>query len=230
MKKQVVVIGLGRFGYFLAETLFTMGHQVLAIDSDEKKVQSIAARITHAVQADATDEAVLRKLGISNFDVAVVGIGSGIQYSVLCTILLKKLGVKYVISRAENELHGAILERIGADKVIYIEREMAAKIAHQLNFPDAVDYVPVAPNYGVAKLAKVPRFVGTSLGDLGFGQRAKGGVVALLLRREKEVIITPEPTEVVAHADMLIVSGSDDDIEKLLSEPRAPAKKDEENR
>lgn len=219
MKKQVVIIGLGRFGYSLAETLFSMGHQVLAIDTDEKKVQSIAARITHAVQADATDEAVLRKLGVGNFDVGVVGIGAGIQYSVLCTIVLKKLGVKYVIARAENELHGTILEKIGADKVIYIEREMAIKMAHQLNFPEATDYVSVAPNYGVAKLVAIPRFVGISLGDLGFSQRAKGGVMALLLRREKEIIVTPDPAEVVARSDSLIVSGSDDEIERLLSRP-----------
>lgn len=227
MKRQVVIIGLGRFGYSLAETLFSMGHQVLAIDSDEKKVQSIAARITHAVQADATDETVLRKLGIANFDVAVVGIGSGIQHSVLCTILLKKLGVKYVIARAENELHGTILEKIGADKVIYIEREMAAKIAHQLNFPEATDYVSVAPNYGVAKLVAIPRFVGVSLGDLGFSQRAKGGVMALLLRREKEIIVTPDPAEVVARSDSLIVSGSDEEIERLLARP-VPAKEEKD--
>ena len=230
MKKQVVIIGLGRFGYSLAEALFSMGHQVLAIDTDEKKVQNIAAHITHAVQADATDESVLRKLGVTNFDVAVVGIGSGIQHSVLCTILLKKLGVKYVIARAENELHGSILEKIGADKVIYIEHEMAAKIAHQLNFPEAADYVSVAPSYGVAKLVGIPRFVGVSLGDLGFSQRTKGGVVALLLRREKEVIVTPDPSEIVAHGDTLIVSGNDDEIERLLARPVVTRKEEKERK
>jgi trk system potassium uptake protein TrkA len=113
MKRQVLIIGLGRFGISLATTLFSMGHDVMAVDVDDKKVQNISTQITHAVQADATDEAVLRELGVNNFDVAIVTIGEAIQNSVLCAILLKKLGVRYVIARAENDLHGTILDKIG---------------------------------------------------------------------------------------------------------------------
>jgi trk system potassium uptake protein TrkA len=112
MKKQIVVIGLGRFGVSVARTLYTVGHDVLAIDTDEKTVQAVAAEITHAIQADGTNENVLRELGISNFDIAIVAIGAAVESSVLTTILLKKLGVPYVIARADNELHGSILEKI----------------------------------------------------------------------------------------------------------------------
>ncbi len=124
MKKQVLILGLGRLGISLATTLFNMGHDVMAVDDDEKRIQSMSSQITHAVQADATDEAVLKELGVGNFDVAIVTMGLSIQSSVLSTILLKKLGVPYVIARAENELHGSILEKIGADKVVFPEREI----------------------------------------------------------------------------------------------------------
>src|SRR3989304_1692560 len=112
MKRQVAIIGLGRFGSSLAKSLFDMGHDVLAIDTDEKLVQNIASYVTHAVQADATDETVLKELGIPGFHVAIVSMGSAVQSSVLCTILLKKLGVRYVIARADDELHGTILEKM----------------------------------------------------------------------------------------------------------------------
>ena len=111
MRKQVAVLGLGRFGSRVATTLHDAGHDVLAIDMDEKRVQEMAARVTHAVQADATSESVLTELGLSDFEVAVVAMGSAIESSVLCTILLRKIGVTYVIARANHDLHGSILER-----------------------------------------------------------------------------------------------------------------------
>ena len=112
MKKQIVVIGLGRFGTSLATTLACLGHDVLALDRNEKEVQNVASQVTHAVQVDATNEAVLQELGVGNFDIAIVGIGSRIESSVLITILMKKLGVPYVIAKADTELHGSILEKI----------------------------------------------------------------------------------------------------------------------
>jgi len=113
MKRQIVVIGLGRFGISLATTLIAEGHDVLAVDKDENRVQNIASQVTHAIQADATNESVLKELGVDNFDIAIVAMGSAIESSVLTTILLKKLGVKYVVARANDDLHGSILEKIG---------------------------------------------------------------------------------------------------------------------
>jgi trk system potassium uptake protein TrkA len=118
MKKQIVVIGLGQFGTSLATTLACLGHDVLALDRNEKEVQNVASQVTHAVQVDATNETLLKELGVGNFDIAIVGIGSRIESSVLATILVKKLGVPYVIARADSELHGSILEKIGADRVV----------------------------------------------------------------------------------------------------------------
>lgn len=220
MKRQVLIIGLGRFGISLATTLFSMGHDVMAVDEDEKKVQTISTQITHAVQADATDEAVLRELGVSNFDVAIVTMGEAIQSSVLCTILLKKLGVPYVIARAENDLHGTILDKIGANKVVLPEREMGIRVAHSLILTDVQDYISVAPSYGVSKLATSPYFVGKSLSDIGLGRGGRWGMAVLLIQRGKEVIVTPDRAEVVRQGDVLILAGSDEKLEQFMAETK----------
>lgn len=218
MKKQIVVIGLGRFGISIAKSLFHMGNDVLALDADGKNVESIASEITHAVQADATSESVLRELGIGNFDVGIVAVGGMIQNSVLATILLKKLGVPYVIARAENELHGSILEKIGADKVVYVEWEMGNKIAHGIALRGILDYIEVAPTYGVAKLAAPANFVGKMLSDLEFGRGGKWGATVLLIQRGKEVIVTPGKSEVINAGDIMVISGSDEKLEQMLIE------------
>jgi trk system potassium uptake protein TrkA len=227
MKKQVLIVGLGRFGTSLATALFNMGHDVLAIDNDEKRVQSVAAQITHALQADATDEAVLKELAVGSFDVAIVTMGEAIQNSVLCTILLKKLGVPYVIARAENELHGSILEKIGADKVVYPEREMGTMLAHGLTLSDVDDYIPVASNYGVSKLSALPYFVGKTLSELELGRKGKWGLAVLLIKRGKEVIVTPAMEEKVREDDVLILAGGDDKLEQFLEEARRSQKESE---
>jgi trk system potassium uptake protein TrkA len=224
MKKQVLILGLGRFGISLATALFNMGHDVMAIDDDEKRVQNISSQITHAVQADATDETVLKELGVGNFDVAIVTMGLSIQSSVLSTILLKKLGVPYVIARAENELHGSILEKIGADKVVFPEREMGTMLAHGLTLTDVEDYIPVAPDYGISKLTVLPYFVGKTLSEIELGRKGKWGLAVLLIKRGKEVIVTPDIEEKVKEGDVLILAGSDDKLGLFLEEAKRSLK------
>jgi len=219
LKKQIVVVGLGRLGVPLAVTLHNLGHEVLALDMDEKNVQIVASQITHAVQADATNEAVLRNLGIGNFDIAIVT-SSEIESSVLTTILLKKLGVPYVIARADSELHGSILEKIGADKVIYPEREMGIMIAHVLTLGDVIDYMPVAPGYGVNKLIAPAYFVGRTLSELGFGLNGRWEIAVLLIQRKQEVMVSPGDTEVVKAGDNLVVAGSWDKLEELFTQAK----------
>jgi trk system potassium uptake protein TrkA len=214
----VAVIGLGRFGVSLSKALYEIGHDVLAIDSSNKVVQSIASKVTHAVQADVTDESVLRDLGLGNFDIAIVTIGSEIQSSVLATILLKKLGVPYVIARAENDLHGTILEKIGADKVIYVEQEMGYKLAHGLTLTEVSDYISIAASYGVVKLTAPHWFVGRSLSELEIGRKGKWNVAIFLIKREKELIIWPEQGEIIRPNDILILAGKDEDLEQALTE------------
>jgi len=227
MKKQVAIIGLGQFGSSLAREVFKLGHDVLAIDDDEKKVQNIISDITHAVQADATDEAVLTELGVKNFDIAVVAMGESIQNNVLTTVILKKLNVPYVIARAENELHQSILEKIGADKVIFVEREMGQRVAQSLEVKNEFDGVSVTPGYSVVKLDATPLLLDKQLQDIELGRGGTYDIAVLLIQRGREVIFSPPLMNVVKKGDVLILSGADDNIDKWLKQVKTPAEEKE---
>ena len=220
MKKQIAVIGLGRFGVSVATTLYGMGHDVLAVDDDEKSAAKVTAQITRVIQADSTNEAVLKDLGIGDFQVAIVGMGSAVENSVLTTILLKRLGVPYVIARAGSELHGSILEKIGADEVVYPEREMGIRTAHAVTVRESTDYMPVIHGYGVVKLPAQDCFVGERLSELGFGPKGQWEVAVLLIQRKNEVIVSPRPEETVKPGDVLIVAGQDDKVQGLVTEAK----------
>jgi trk system potassium uptake protein TrkA len=220
VKKQVAVIGLGRFGASLVATLYDAGHEVLAIDKDEKRVQEIASRCTHAVQADATSESVLAELGLKNFEVAVVAMGAAIESSVLCTILLRKLGVSYVVARADHDLHGSILERIGANRVVYPEHEMGGNVAHSVMLREVQDYMPMGTGRGISRLSSPGYLVGRTLKDLGFGSSGKSPVAVLMVQRGDELIFAPDMRETVQVGDVLTLCGRDDKLESLLSDAR----------
>jgi len=216
MKKQIIVVGLGRFGVSIASTLCNIGHEVLAVDPDEALVQQTASEVTHAVQVNPANESALQELGISDFDIGIVAIPV-IETSVISTILLKKLGVKYVIARAVNELHEIILTKIGADKVVYPEREMGTGMAYVLTLGDIIDYIPVSTEYGVVKMLAQPSFIGKSLSELGFGHLGSWQVIVLLLQRKQEILVNPGGTETIKQGDVLVVSGSWDKLEHLFS-------------
>ncbi|HEY31802.1 MAG TPA: TrkA family potassium uptake protein [Dehalococcoidia bacterium] len=226
MTKQIAVIGLGRFGVSVASTLCALGNDVLVIDRSESKIQNISQDVTHAVQADATNETVLKELGLSNFEMAIVAIGTDIKSSVLSTILLKKLGIPHVIARANDDLHGSILERIGADIVTYPEREMGIKIAQGVTLAEVSDYMSVVAGYGVAKLAAPPYLVGEKLSDLGFGYKERWEVAVFLIQRGDEVIVTPTPGQKIEAGDILVLAGSNEKLEKLLAEARKNKKEE----
>ena len=216
MKKQVVVIGLGRFGSSVAREMYQMGHDILGIDLDEKNVQDMLGHVTYAVKADATNEAVLRELGVSNFDVAVVAIGSDIQASILVTVILKDLGIPFIVTRSINELHGNAMERIGADKVVYPEQEMGRRLAHIEFDPDVLDYMEVAPNYGITKLRPPEKIVKRTLEEAGLtGPRDKYGVAVLAIRRGRDYFLTPAKDEEIRPGDILMVAGSNEQVGKI---------------
>jgi trk system potassium uptake protein len=224
MKKQFVVIGLGRFGVSISTTLQNMGHDVLAIEEDEKIVVNISSQLTRVVQADATNEAVLKQLGIADFDGAIVAIGSALENSVLSALVLKKLGVRYLIARANDQLHGSILERIGADYVVYPERETGVRTAHGITLRDAIDYMLIVHGYGISKIPALPHLVGETLSNLGFGPKGKAEAAVLMIQRKNEVLVTPEPGEIIKSGDIIVIAGNDDKVEKLLSEAKKNTK------
>lgn len=220
MKGQIAVLGIGRFGFSLARTLYEMGHDVMAMDMAEKRVDEISPFVTHAVQGDSTSETVLREIGISDFEIAVVAVGSTLESSVLTTLLLKKLGVHYVIARAVSSLHGDILQKIGADQVVFPQRDMGRQVAHGVMLTDVSDYIPLTQRYGVSKIPALPCLLDKKLGELGFGKKGVNEVAVLLIQRGKEAIISPSDNEVVLIGDTIIVAADDEKFAKLLDEAK----------
>ena len=213
MKTSVLVIGLGRFGAAAARELERLGHEVLAVDSAESIVNDIAPEVTHAVQLDASDEAALRSIGAGEFPVAIVAISSAVDASIFATMALKQLGVGQVIVKAAGPLHGAILERVGADRVVYPEREMGQRVAHSFAIPEVIDYLDVAPRFGIVKVRPPAAWVGRTLKDLDLSVRL--GVSPIALRRGTEVTLNPHRDMQVQAGDELILMGADDKLERI---------------
>ncbi|NLV21793.1 MAG: TrkA family potassium uptake protein [Syntrophomonadaceae bacterium] len=209
--KQFAVIGIGRFGQSLVEELTRLGYEVMAIDIDEEKINDTVEIATHAVQADSMDEDALKALGIRNFDVVIVAIGNNIQSNILTTIILKELGVKKVVAKAQNALHGKVLEKIGADVVIYPERDMAIKLARSLVSNNFLEQINLSPTYSVIELFTPVTFINKSLVEIGL--RKKMGVTVLAIRRDDNVIVAPGPDEKLYKGDIIIALGSNEDLQ-----------------
>jgi trk system potassium uptake protein TrkA len=220
MKKQIFIVGLGRLGMTIATALSDMGYDILAIDNDEKTIQEASVFLNHAVKADATSETVLRDLGAGNFDLAIVTTGSDVEASVLATILLKKLGVPRVIARANSDLHGTILDKIGADKVVYPEKEMGFRIAREIEMEGISDYIALDEKYGVTKIIAPSGFAGEKLGEIGFGPGGRNGLTVLLIRRGEEVIVSPGADTMIKEGDALIVTGDIVRLGGIISDAR----------
>ena len=216
MKKQVVVIGLGRFGSAVANSLYNLGHDVLAMDKEESRVQDIMGKATHALAGDATNEHVFRELGIPDYDVAIVSIGADIVSSVMASVLLKTMGVPYIVARAHDELHGNTLERIGVDRVVHAESEMGVRLAHTLFNPNVQEYLELTPNFGISKMKVPNRFVDMSLKDLGFSSpRDKYGLAVMAIRRGKDITLNPDGEDRLQAGDWLVLAGRDELIDNL---------------
>jgi len=213
--KQFAVIGIGRFGSSLIRELTRMGNEVLAIDIDADRVNEAIEFSTHAVQADTMDEATLKALGIRNFDVVVVAIGDNIQANILTTIMLKELGVKKIIAKAQNVLHGKVLEKIGTDLVIYPERDMAIKLARSLVSVNFLEQISLSPDYGIIELFAPRAFLNRTLADIGLRKRLR--VTVLAIRRGNDIIVAPAPEEIFKSGDVLVALGANEGLEQLSS-------------
>lgn len=210
--KQFAVLGLGRFGASVARTLSQRGYQVLAIDSRDEPVKEIASFVTSAVQADTTDEAALRALGVRNVDVAIVAIGD-LQASILSTLILQELGVPKIVAKATSERHGEVLQRIGATQVVYPERDMGVRLAHTLTSGNFLDYLELVPGYSIVEVRAKPDYCGRTLRDLEL--RAKYGINVVGIKRGEEVIIGPGPDDMILEGDVLVAIGRDEMLERL---------------
>lgn len=210
MKKQYAVIGMGRFGSSVALSLFKLGYDVLAIDKNEARIQAISSVVTHAVQANSTEEEALRAIGIRNMDVVVVAIGQDIQSSILTTLILKDMGIHTIVVKAQNELHGKVLKKIGADKIIFPERDMGNRVAHHLISPNILEYIELSDDYSIVEIKASAKMVGRSLRELDI--RAKHGCNVMGIKTGEKMNIAPQAEDKIEHSDILVVIGKNDDI------------------
>lgn len=218
-KKQAAVVGLGRFGSSVAKTLQDLGHEVLGIDSDPDIVEIFSDDLTHSVACDTTDEEALRALGLRNFDVVVVAIGHDVQASVLTTVLLKEIGVPRVIAKAANDLHGRTLSKVGADKVVYPERDMGARVAHSLVTGSQIDYIELSPEYTIIEMVAPEKLTGVSLRELNL--RAQFGINILAIKSGEEINALPHASDEVKEGDILVLLGTNQNVrqmERMLQE------------
>ena len=216
MSNTVCVIGLGRFGAKLATTLFQSEHEVLAIDQNDLRVQAMLGRVTYAVEADATSETALRDLGVADMDVAVVALGSQVQSSIITTILLKTMGLPFVLARATDTRHAEILHRVGADKVIFPEEEAAVRAASLDLTPNSIDFIGITETDGIHKLRPPERMRGRSLRDVGLGGEHNHRLTPMVIQRGHEYIMNPDDDEIIGDGDILIVVGSHEQIARTF--------------
>lgn len=202
-KKQYLVIGLGRFGKAICETLYENGSEVMALDIDQERVNDCADIATHAICADAMEKENLEQLGISNFDVAVVNIGTDVKASGIVTMLLKEMGVETVIAKAHDEVHGMMLKKLGADKVVYPERDMGRRMAHNLRTTRIMDFIEVSPDYSLSEIRPLDKWIGKDLGQLAL--RAKYGMNILAIKNGDEVDAAPSADTVIHEDDIMLV-------------------------
>ena len=216
MSNTVCVIGLGRFGAKLATTLFQSEHEVLAIDQNDLRVQAMLGRVTYAVEADATSETALRDLGVADMDVAVVALGSQVQSSIITTMLLKTMGLPFVIARATDTRHAEILHRVGADKVIFPEEEAAIRAASLDLTPNSIDFIGITETDGIHKLRPPERMRGRSLREVGLGGDHSNRLTPMVIQRGHEYIMNPDDDEIIGDGDILVVVGSHEQIARTF--------------
>lgn len=228
MKRLFAVIGLGRFGYSVAQTLVTKGCEVLAIDRDEEKIQAISDFATFAVQCDATDERALKAVSAQNVDVAVVSIGENIEASILIVQTLKEMGVKSIIAKAVAAIQGKILKNLGVDEVIYPERDAAIRLAHRLVSPSVIEYLELAPGYSVEEVSVSDKLSGLSLEEIklrgkhhlniiGIKQQVSRMVKGRMVK-EETFNFTPKPDDVIEKGDVLVMIGREEDLDRFCNE------------
>jgi trk system potassium uptake protein TrkA len=211
--RQVAVIGLGRFGSSVARTLMQSGCEVLAVDADAERVKALVDEVTEAVQADVLNDAALKSLGLRNFEAVVVAIGQEVKASILVTVMLKEMGVRKIVAKAQDDLHGKVLQRVGADIVVFPERDMGVRLAHTLLSRSIIDEIQLSSEYSIFELQAPAQLLERSLKDLQLRQRF--GLTILAVRRGEGVVISPEASFVLERNDILVALGRPDKLEEL---------------
>lgn len=217
-KQQILIAGLGRFGQNLAVDLIKSGAEVLGIDASEAAVAEVADLLTHSAVADTTESRVIKKLGVADFDAVVCAIGSDLEASLMTALLLKEHGAKLLVAKSTSDLHGQILTKIGADRIIYPERDAAARLTREFLTPsNFVELLPLTVQHSMFELKAPKNFSGLTLQQLHL--RKRFGLNVIALRRGDDTIVSPGPDEVVRRDDLVIVVGDKARAKEAMEAP-----------
>ncbi len=211
--KSFAVIGIGRFGESVAQTLCTLGHEVLAVDRDEARIASVADHVTHAVVADTTDERALKRIGVRNFDCVIISVGDDIRASILTTVLAKEQGAQLVIAKASDKLHARLLEKTGADKVVLPEHEGGVRLARSLVSGSIIDYLDLSDKYSINETLIPAPWIGKTLIELNV--RNRFGISVIAIRRGEEIIVTLDPKAPLRAGDVLVMIGANESLTRI---------------
>jgi trk system potassium uptake protein TrkA len=212
-QKQFAVFGIGRFGSALCKELSEMGHEVLAIDTSEENVNDISPYVTQALQLDATDEEAVHSLGLRNFDAVVVSIGSNLSDSIMITLLCKEQGAKYLLAKASDELHAKMLKKMGADRVVFPERDMGVRVAKTLVSPRLLDLINVSGDYMMADIVAPASWVGKTIQEIDIRKRYH--VSVLVINRAEDVMLNLTAQTRLEAGDNLLILGHRNDIQRI---------------
>lgn len=212
--KSILIIGLGRFGKHMAQKFSEQGNDILAVDTDEDRVNAVLPFVTDAQIGDATNEMFVESLGVANFDLCVVAIGDNFQSSLETTSLLKDMGAKFVLSRASRDVHAKFLLRNGADEVVYTEKETAERLAVKYGNDSVFDYIEINEDYSIYEIGVPASWVGKSILDKKV--RTKYNISILATKRGKEIYPLPHPDHVFSETESLMILGRNEDVKRLI--------------
>ncbi|MGO5135537.1 potassium channel family protein [Clostridium butyricum] len=212
--KSVLIIGIGRFGRHLARKFVELGNEVMIVDIEEEKMSEIVSIVTTAQIGDCTNVDVLKSLGVRNFDICFVCIGDNFQASLEITSLLKELGAKHVVSKANREIHAKFLLRNGADDVVYPEKDIAEKAAIRYSADHVFDYIELTPEYSIAEIPPVSAWIGNTIAEISV--RGKYQMSILATKENGEILPLPKADHVFREEEHLIVAARKNDLVKLI--------------
>ncbi len=213
--KQIVVIGVGNFGHYLAKELYTKGYEVIVIDKSQARVQDIHSYVTQAVVADSTDMETLRTLGVDRADLVIIGIGSNLSESILTALNVKDLGVKKIFAKAQSENHGRILEKLGVNEVFFPEKDLAVSVARQIHNPNMIDHIPFVDGYTIVEMAPPRSFIGKRLKEANIINKFGVQVMAIKDVLTDQLSVIPTGEYMMKDSDILILMGQKDSIDRI---------------
>ena len=213
MRKQYAVFGLGSFGESVAVTLQELGCEVVVVDNHMERIENISPYVSYAVQADIEDPEVIRSLGARNLDGVVVAVADDMEASIMATLVSKEIGVPYVLAKAKNDLHAKVLKKIGADSIIFPEKEIGQSVARNLVSGEFVDWMSLSPDYSITEIAVPEKWIGKSLSEIDVRRTKDVNVVGVRIGEKIQVTIDPE--EPLQKEMMLIMIGSNEALEKF---------------